>query len=143
MLRIGSIDELSIESDLELNRVKAAIEIELENRRRFMGAITEKAAGDSPGLGRDEKGRFSQLAVQGCGPSGEEISLRNIDEAMRYQPWNEQQMEAGEIVRDALTAAAKAILRNVPAGRFRSTALHKVVEARMDANAGISFRGRF
>ena len=45
--------------------------------------------------------------------------------------------------RMAVTAAMKAIRRHVPGGRFREKALDLVVDARMQANAGISFRGRF
>lgn len=74
---------------------------------------------------------------------GEDITLNNIDDLMRYQPWDSRQVEQGEQVREALTAAAKAILRNVPAGRFRSVALRNIIDARMNSNAGISFYGRF
>lgn len=73
----------------------------------------------------------------------ERLTLGNIDDAMRYLPWAPDQSEAGEAVRDALTMAAKAILRHVPDGAFRSVALRNIIEARMNANAAISFRGRF
>ena len=74
---------------------------------------------------------------------GDDITLNNIDDLMRYQPWDGKQIEQGEQVREALTAAAKAILRNVPAGRFRSVALRSIIDARFNSNAGISFYGRF
>lgn len=80
------------------------------------------------------------------GPSfalSEPFTLNNIDDAMGYQVWNEHQIEAGAIVREALTLAAKAILRSVPAGPYRTVAIRKLLEARMDANAAITFRGRF
>lgn len=73
----------------------------------------------------------------------ERLTLSNIDDAMKYQPWTREQSEAGEIVREVLTAAAKAILRSVPDGAFRSVALRNIIDARMNANAAISFRGRF
>ena len=75
--------------------------------------------------------------------SGERLSLDNIDDAMRYQPWNLSQVEAGNLVREILTLAAKTILRNVPDGAFRSVALRNILEARMNANVAISFCGRF
>jgi len=76
-------------------------------------------------------------------PAPERLCLANIDDAMHYQPWMPDQQEAGEIVREVLTAAAKAILRHVPEGAFRRGALEDIINARMKANAGISFRGRF
>ena len=79
----------------------------------------------------------------GSSQRSEELTLANIDEAMRYQPWDGYQMDCGDQVREALTAAAKVILRLVPAGRFRSVALRHILDARMQANAAISFRGRF
>jgi hypothetical protein len=74
---------------------------------------------------------------------GEPFSLDNIDAAMAYHPWSGSQIEKGDIVREALTLAAKAILRHVPAGPYRTVAIRKLLEARMDANAAITFRGRF
>ncbi len=73
----------------------------------------------------------------------EPFTLDNIEAAMRYQPWNEVQMQAGQVVCEALTMAAKAILRHVPDSPFRSVALREIINARMNANAAISFRGRF
>lgn len=74
---------------------------------------------------------------------GEEISLSNIEEAMRYQPWDRKQLDGGEEIREILTLAAKAILKNAPRSARRTLALQHVISARMDANAAISFRGRF
>lgn len=74
---------------------------------------------------------------------GGEITLETIDELMRYQPWTRAQQEAADQAREALTMAARVLLRTCPAGRFRSVALRAVLEARMNANASISFRGRF
>lgn len=72
-----------------------------------------------------------------------QITLENIDDVMRFQPWTPGQVDAGDQVREALTAAAKTLLRVCPAGPYRSVALRKILEARMDANASITFRGRF
>jgi len=83
----------------------------------------------------------SATQTPGFRPHG--LTLHNVDEAFRYQPWNERQSDAGAIVVDALIAAAKAILRNVPDCPDRSSALRKVREARMDANSAITHEGRF
>lgn len=73
----------------------------------------------------------------------EEITLNNADAAMAYQGWDEAQREAGEIVRESLTLALKSILRHVPRSPRRTLAVQHLISARMDANAAISFRGRF
>lgn len=86
----------------------------------------------------------NQEMAGSCAPArAERVTLENIDDVMRYQPWNYDQVQAGDIVREALTAAAKAILRNVPESPMRTKALGHIIDARMDANAAISFRGRF
>jgi hypothetical protein len=94
-------------------------------------------------LGKAVEAGAGQDMTAACPPPSEPFTLDNIDAAMRYQPWNVDQMQAGEEVRDALTMAAKAILRRVPDGPFRSVALREIINARMNANAAISFRGRF
>jgi hypothetical protein len=76
-------------------------------------------------------------------PGPERITLENVDEAMRYHPWGREQLEAGEQCREALTAAIKTILRTVPESPLRTRAINKIVDARMIANAAITFRGRF
>lgn len=73
----------------------------------------------------------------------ERITLENIDDVMRYQPWSPDQQAAGAVVVEALLAAAKTLLRHVPDSPHRSRALRNLVDARMNANAAISFRGRF
>lgn len=75
--------------------------------------------------------------------TGGGITLDNIEGVMAYQSWDREQREAGEIVREAITAAAKAVLRAVPNSPRRTLAIQHLVSARMDANAAISFRGRF
>lgn len=74
----------------------------------------------------------------------EELSLDNIDAAMTYQPWDESwQSLAADLVKETLTIAARAILRYVPRSPRRTLALQHLINARMDANAAISFKGRF
>ena len=73
----------------------------------------------------------------------EELSLENIEEAMQYQQWGPLETKRGAQVREALTMAAKAILWNVQRSPLRTRALNAIVDARMLANAAITFRGRF
>lgn len=87
-------------------------------------------AGSVPGLPWPERG-------------GEELSLENIEDAMSYLSWAPDQFAAGNEVREMLTLAAKAVLRHVPRCPRRTLALQHLISARMDANAAISFRGRF
>lgn len=93
----------------------------------------------------DRRDRIARVqdSTKSAGPSHEPIGLGNIDDVMAYQPWGPLETSAGDQVREALTAAAKAILRNVAPGRYRDKAIDGIVQARMDANAAISFRGRF
>lgn len=95
----------------------------------------------------EDSGKANQVTDAGCaterrgGP--EPFTLENIDTAMAYQAWGTVEREAGDQVREALTAAAKVILRTVVPSRYRDKALDGIVQVRMDANAAISFRGRF
>ena len=88
-------------------------------------------------------GASEQCAGGSFRPPSEDINLSNVDDVMRYRPWTQFQAEQGDQVREALTLAAKTILRNCPPGRFRSVALRAIIDARMNANAAISFNGRF
>lgn len=85
----------------------------------------------------------SESIGQPMPPPSERITIDNIDDLMHFQPWTRDQIEAGNVVRETLTAAAKAILRSVPESPFRTVALRAILDARMNANAAISFRGRF
>ena len=76
-------------------------------------------------------------------PQARGITLQTVEDVMRAQPWDVGQVENGTTVREAITAAAKAVLRAVPPGRFRDRAIDALVDAQMHANAAISFRGRF
>ena len=118
-------------------RERAAYEPETADRtpRGLGGAHLGKAV---------ESRNYDMAATTACeSPGPERFTLQNIEDAMNYQPWTRDQQEAGAVVREALTAAAKAILRSVPDGAFRSVALRNIIDARMNSNAAISFRGRF
>lgn len=74
-------------------------------------------------------------------PAYGRLTLDNVDRLFDYQPWDEWQRDAGQQVREALTAAAKVILRAVPPCPTRTRALNDLLDARMKANAAITFRG--
>lgn len=105
---------------------------------------TRAIAGESYGDQSCNSGGVGHGRVLSIGQSvTEEVTLENVDELMRYQPWMPDQLAAGDVVREALVAAVKAVLRVVPRCPNRTKAINHLVDARMDANAGISFRGRF
>jgi len=92
----------------------------------------------------EERAQAFMPSSQGqMGPISERINLHNVEEAFQYQPWDPLQQDAGAQVRDALVNAAKVILRTVPDCPTRTRALNDLVDARMKANAAITFRGRF
>jgi len=66
---------------------------------------------------------------------------RSIKELMTYAPWTKEQIEAGEVVRDALAKAYFAILSSVPSSPSRTRALNLLTDARMLANQAITFKG--
>lgn len=76
-------------------------------------------------------------------PRSSGITLENVEDAFVYHPWDHHQVEVGNIVREALVAAVKAILRVVPQGPDRSAAIRKLREARMDCNSAITHYGRY
>lgn len=75
--------------------------------------------------------------------AAERLNLENVEDAFNYQPWDDEQVLAGHVVREALTRAAKALLNHVPESPLRTRALNNLVDARMLANAAITFKGRF
>jgi hypothetical protein len=75
--------------------------------------------------------------------SVQRINEKNVTEAFQYQPWNAEQTIAGNAIRESLIIAAKMIIDNVPETPLRTRALNALVDARMLANAAISFNGRF
>lgn len=82
---------------------------------------------------------IQRLELEREGP----ITLENVAEVFQYHPWDQTQMDCGDAVRDVLTLAAKQVLRSVPPGALRVRCLELLVDARMVANAAITFRGRF
>ena len=75
--------------------------------------------------------------------AAERLTLDNVEAAFNYQPWDAEQILAGDVVREALIRAARAILNHVPESPLRTRALNNLVDARMLANAAITFKGRF
>ena len=67
---------------------------------------------------------------------------QDIEQVFEYQPWNAEQIAKGKKVRDALAAAFKVIVINVPPGPDRTVALRAVREARLWSNSAITFGGR-
>lgn len=127
-----------IEKANEIERVRARINDEQRVAAGYAGnAHLGKAA--------EPRRDYDQCAgsVRAYQALAERFTLENIEDAMHYQPWMPDQQDAGTIVREALTAAAKAILRSVPDSPFRTVALRNIIDARMNSNAAISFRGRF
>lgn len=66
--------------------------------------------------------------------------VRNLFE---YHPWDKEQGDKGEAVRNALASAYRAIIESVPPCPTRTRALNMLTDARMLANAAITFKGRY
>ena len=65
-----------------------------------------------------------------------------IDDLFTYHPWTDAQIDKGAKVKEELKKAYLAILVHVPACPSRTRALNCLTDARMLANAAISFNGR-
>lgn len=76
-------------------------------------------------------------------PQSPAVTEDNVAECFTFHPWNDQQIADGKLVVAALIEACKVIIRVVPAGPDRSTAIRKLREARMDANSAITHGGKF
>lgn len=66
-----------------------------------------------------------------------------IAELMTYHPWDEEQIAAGKIIVKALSTAIEEIVRSVPSSASRTIALQHLVDARLRANAAITFKGKY
>ena len=66
-----------------------------------------------------------------------------IEDMFEYHPWAPPMVGSGQKVREALIAAVKVIVENVPPGPDRTVAIRKIREARMDCNSAITFGGRY
>lgn len=140
--------------DQEMDLVKRIEVYRFQNRNGADEAQCDQAAagpmsGHAHELVRDRNAENETKAVdpRRAGSSRlfvtEEVSLENVDQIMAYQPWTPDQIAAGDVVRETLIAAVRAILRVVPRCANRTKAINHLIDARMDANAAISFRGRF
>jgi hypothetical protein len=69
------------------------------------------------------------------------ISKEEVIRLFTYQPWNETQIEQGKLVREALASAFEVIVNHVPPCPTRTRALNYLIDARMLANAAITFNG--
>lgn len=66
-----------------------------------------------------------------------------VHDAFEYHPCNDEQVARGVRVRLALELAVLQIIRDVPPGPDRTTAIRKIREARMDANSAITHGGKY
>jgi hypothetical protein len=64
-----------------------------------------------------------------------------VRELFTYHAWTPEMITSGEIIRATLMEAYRAILRNAPSCPTRTRALNMLVDARMLANAAITFKG--
>lgn len=73
----------------------------------------------------------------------ENVTLQNFQDAMTFQPWDEGQQRTGRVVAEYLRMTVQTLLEQLPAGRWRDSAVEDLLVVRMKANAAITFRGRF
>lgn len=66
-----------------------------------------------------------------------------IVDMFEYHRWDEQKIEKGKAVREALIKAVEVIVENVPPGPDRTVAIRKIREARMDCNSAITHDGKY
>lgn len=71
------------------------------------------------------------------------ISDEELKDVMDYHAWDEEKIAKGAKVREALGAALKVIIENVPPSPDRSCAIRKLRDARMDCNSAITHNGKF
>lgn len=67
----------------------------------------------------------------------------SIDDAFEYHKWDDAKIAQGKAVREALAAAVKVIVANVPSCPDRTVSIRKLREARMDANSAITHSGKY
>lgn len=66
-----------------------------------------------------------------------------VEDLFEYHPWDAEQQSRGSDVRHALANAVKALIANVPPCPTRTRAINHIVDARMLANAAITFKGKY
>ena len=69
--------------------------------------------------------------------------MAQINDMFEYHAWTEEQKIAGVLVRKYLADAVQQIIKLVPPGPDRSTAIRKIREARMDCNSAITHGGKY
>jgi hypothetical protein len=131
-------------SEEDLHRWHAAIAHELNQRvrgRQNQTCETEQAAPAKTAFDLDPRFRFEGGQRASSGRAA--LTLETVDDVFTYHAWDMDQVARGDVVREALVAAAKAALRAVPDGPDRSAGLRKLREARMDFNSAITHHGRY
>lgn len=69
--------------------------------------------------------------------------LAEVRNLFEYHPWDKEQGDKGEAVRNALASAYRAIIESVPPCPTRTRALNMLTDCRMVCNAAITFKGRY
>lgn len=73
--------------------------------------------------------------------TSDSLDVGVLYELFTYHSWTAEQAERGTEVRKALMEAVRTIIVMVPPCPTRTVAIRKLVEARMDCNAAITFGG--
>lgn len=66
-----------------------------------------------------------------------------VEDLFAYHQLEIEQVQKGNLVRNALASAVRVIIQNVPPSPDRSAAIRKVRESRMDCLSAISHGGRY
>jgi len=66
-----------------------------------------------------------------------------VDDMFEYHKWTDDQVAAGKRIREALAAAVKIIIADVPPSPDRTVAIRKLRDARMDCNSAITHNGKY
>lgn len=69
-------------------------------------------------------------------------SMEEAEELFTFQPWNPTQISAGKEVRLTLQRAFRTVITFAPPSPIRTRALNAIIDARMLANAAITFDGK-
>jgi enoyl-[acyl-carrier-protein] reductase (NADH) len=71
------------------------------------------------------------------------ITEKELKEIFTYAPWNDSQVAIGSQVRQKLQESFEVIVNSVPSSPLRTRALNAIIDARMLANAAITFNGKY
>jgi hypothetical protein len=72
-----------------------------------------------------------------------EITKEIVSEIFTYYPWEVEQIDSSNEIRDSLAKAFKTVVNVVPPSPTRTRALNAIIDARMLANAAITFKGKY